>query len=333
MRRLYALCVGIALCLAGIAPATAHQLRLAYLQLDEAADAADHFEVLWKLPARGEDRRLALAVQLPSHCQPVSEPRVDLVGATMSERWRVHCPGGLDQGRIRVDGMSATGADALVRIAYRDGGEQVARLVAETPEFTVTPAPGALEVAATYLQLGVEHILLGIDHLLFVLALLLIVTGNRTLILTITAFTLAHSITLAAATLGAITVPIPPVEAVIALSIVFVANEILRQQRGRTSFTARAPALVAFVFGLLHGFGFASALSEVGLPQARIPLALLFFNVGVEVGQLLFVAAVLGIRAALRPRTAAAPPWLLRVPPYAIGSVAMFWVIQRIAAF
>lgn len=325
------LLAGILLGLTWAAPVSAHQLRLAYLQLSEVAP--DNYDVLWKVPASGTNLRLSLTAQLPAQCTAQTEPRGMIEGLAHTARWRVHCDGGLSGGQIRVDGLTETGADALLRIEYRDGGHQTARLVADTPEFTVTATPSGTQVARTYLGLGVEHILLGIDHLLFVLALLLIVTGTRRLVTTITAFTVAHSITLAAATLGLVRVPIAPVEAVIALSIVFVASEILRLQRGHTGMTASAPWLVAFTFGLLHGFGFASALGEIGLPQTHIPLALLFFNVGVEVGQLLFVTAVLTVCHSLRGMAARLPDWTARVPPYAIGSVAMFWVIQRLAAF
>jgi hydrogenase/urease accessory protein HupE len=203
----------------------------------------------------------------------------------------------------------------------------------QRPEFTVRGATGVLQVAWTYLVLGVGHILGGVDHLLFVLALLLIVRGTRRIVATITAFTLAHSLTLMAATLGWVRMPGPPVEATIALSIVFVAAEVVHGLRGRQGLTARAPWVVAFSFGLLHGFGFAGALAEVGLPQTAIPVALLFFNVGVEAGQLLFVAGVLAARALLARSPAALPGWAPSVPPYFIGTVAMYWVIERVGAF
>jgi hydrogenase/urease accessory protein HupE len=190
-----------------------------------------------------------------------------------------------------------------------------------------------VEVAGVYSKLGVEHILSGVDHLLFVLALLIITNGAWRLFKTVTAFTAAHSITLAMATLGLVHVPQRPVEAVIALSIVFVSMEIVHLRAGRESVTSRSPWVVAFAFGLLHGFGFAGALSEVGLPQSHIPLALLFFNVGVEVGQLLFIAAALGLVGLWRRRGVSIPRWAELVPPYAIGSIAMFWAIQRVAAF
>lgn len=189
----------------------------------------------------------------------------------------------------------------------------------------------------TYLLLGVEHILGGIDHLLFVLALLLLVKGIRRLVATVTAFTLAHSLTLAGATLGFVTMPGPPVEAAIALSIVFVAAEVIHSRQGKSGLTERFPWVVAFTFGLFHGFGFAGALTDIGLPQNSIPLALLFFNVGVEMGQLLFIAAVLGLiwlgRKLANRLCLPHPKWTWAVPPYVIGSLAVFWLIQRIAAF
>jgi hydrogenase/urease accessory protein HupE len=254
-----------------------------------------------------------------------------------TERWVVKCAGGLTGGRIHIAGLSATMTDVLVRLERLDGTTQVTRLTPSAPSFVVEAAPRALQVARTYLALGVEHILGGIDHLLFVLALLILVKGTRRLIWTVTAFTVAHSLTLAGATLGFVHVPGPPVEAAIALSIVFVAAEIIHSRQGKAGLTERFPWVVAFTFGLLHGLGFASALNEVGLPQAAIPVALLFFNVGVEIGQLLFIASVFIFialaRQAARRIAVPQPAWAWRVPPYAIGSVAAFWVIQRVAAF
>jgi hydrogenase/urease accessory protein HupE len=173
----------------------------------------------------------------------------------------------------------------------------------------------------------------GIDHLLFVLALLILVTNTRTLIWTITAFTAAHSLTLAAATLGLVQVPQAPVEAVIALSIMFVASEIVHVSQGRPGLTQRRPWIVAFVFGLLHGFGFAGALNEIGLPEQSIPLALLLFNVGVELGQLGFIGAVLLTYAILNNYVHKLPQWANQIPAYLIGSVAAYWTIERTVGF
>jgi hydrogenase/urease accessory protein HupE len=214
-----------------------------------------------------------------------------------------------------------------------DGAIHINVLRPDSANFSIPEKPSRLAVSGTYLVLGVEHILGGIDHLLFVLGLLLIVRGRRLLLKTITAFTIAHSLTLALAILGFVQVPQAPVEAVIALSILFLAVELCKQHRGTVGLTARSPWLVALCFGLLHGFGFAGALSEVGLPHADIPFALLFFNVGVEAGQILFVAAVLLLIRQLRKTSLNWPGWAIQIPPYAIGSLAAFWVIERTLSF
>jgi hydrogenase/urease accessory protein HupE len=315
--------------------AFAHEVRPAYLELRQTG--TETYDALWKVPGQGENLRLGLYVDLPSGCTNVTEPHASMANNAFSERWTVKCAGGLTGGTINIAGLSATMTDVLVRLERFDGTTQVTRLTPSAPLFLVEAAPRTLEVARTYLVLGVEHILLGIDHLLFVLALLILVKGTRRLIATVTAFTLAHSLTLAGATLGFVHVPGPPVEAAIALSIVFVAAEIVHSRQGETGLTERFPWVVAFTFGLLHGFGFASALSEVGLPESAIPVALLFFNIGVEIGQLLFIASVFAVitfaRQVTRRIAVPQPAWAWRVSPYAIGSVAMFWVIQRIASF
>jgi hypothetical protein len=310
--------------------AVAHEVRPAYLELREVS--ADTYDVLWKVPARG-DRRLGLYVRLPATCVEIDDRRGGFIGGAYVQRWRVRTTGALVGETIHVDGLKTTLTDVLVRIERLDGSLQVARLVPTSPSVVVQAAPSRAQVAWTYLVLGVEHILLGIDHLLFVLALLLLVKGWKRIVGTITAFTVAHSLTLAAATLGLVHVPGPPVEATIALSIVFVAGEIEHARRGRPGITARWPWIVAFTFGLLHGLGFAGALSEVGLPERAIPLALLFFNLGVEAGQLLFIAAVAAAVAIVTRLPLPRPTWAEIVPPYAIGGIAMFWVIERVAGF
>ena len=281
--------------------------------------------------------RLALYVHLPADCTALTAPQGSFVNNAFIERWSVKREGGLAGATIRISGLDATLTDALVRVQRLDGTVQVTRLTPSAPSFVVEAAPGALEVARTYLVLGVEHILFGIDHLLFVLALFILVKGTGRLIATVTAFTVAHSLTLAGATLGFVHVPGPPVEAGIALSIVFVAAEIVHGGQGRIGLTERFPWIVAFTFGLLHGFGFATALSEVGLPQSAIPVALLFFNVGVETGQLFFIASVFAVVALARQVTQrihmSQPAWAWRVPAYAIGSVSAYWTIQRIFVF
>jgi hydrogenase/urease accessory protein HupE len=314
--------------------AFAHEVRPAYLELRQTGP--EIYEGLWKVPGQG-DLRLGIYVELPATCTHVTEPRGSMVNNAYSERWTVKCPRGLDGSTIHIAGLSGTMTDALVRVERLDGTTQVTRLTPSAPSFVVEAAPRALQVARTYLVLGIEHILGGVDPLLFVLALVILVKGTRRLIATVTAFTLAHSLTLAGATLGFLHVPGPPVEAAIALSIVFVAAEIIRSRQGNAGLTEKFPWIVAFSFGLLHGFGFASALNEVGLPQSAIPVALLCFNVGVEIGQLLFIAAVFTVIALARQLTRrfgmSQPLWAWRVPPYAIGTVAAFWIIQRVGAF
>lgn len=311
-----------------------HALQPGYLEL-RLIDM-DLYAVVWKVPATS-GRPMAIAARLPESCDPRTPGQSIWDGAAYVARWTASCPGGLEGGVIQVDGLDQTSTDVLVRFDFADGVTQAHRLTAGEPSFTVPSQPNGLEVARTYFMFGVEHILLGIDHLLFVLALLLLVKGTRRIIATVTAFTIAHSITLAGATLGLVHMPGPPIEAAIALSIAFVASEIVHSRRGKPGLTERYPWVVAFTFGLLHGFGFAGALTEIGLPQKSIPIALLFFNLGVEAGQLLFIAAVFAIIALARQvaRLISLPrlTWAWAVPPYVIGSLAVFWVIQRLAAF
>jgi hypothetical protein len=322
-----------------LGPVQAHEVRPGYLELRQLD--AETWDILWKVPAKG-DRRLALDVQLPQSCHN-GESGTRFVNGAYVERWRTRCSGGLEGHEIAIAGLPATRTDVLARLSRSDGIEQTVRLTPSAPAFTVSAEASAWQVVRTYLALGVEHILLGIDHLLFVLALLFLVGSWPRLVGTVTAFTLAHSLTLAAATLGWIRVPQAPVEAVIALSIVFVAAEILHARQGRAGLAARLPWVVAFVFGLLHGLGFAAALRDTGLPQHSIPLALAFFNVGVELGQLLFIGAVfaaLWLPGSLvaRPAGGANNPWQqaerFSVPAaYLVGTVAMFWVFERSYGF
>jgi len=316
-------------------PAAADEFRPAYLQLRQLD--ATTYEVLWKLPALDESTTLKLRPQFPPGTQAITPLRSSYAAGTAVQRWRMQVDGGLAGKAIEFPNLAASRIDVLVRVERSDGTAQVGRVLPLAPRFVVTASPGALEVAQTYTVLGIEHILTGFDHLLFVLALLILVQGTRRLIATITAFTLAHSLTLFAATLGWLNVPGPPVEAVIALSIVFVAGEIVHARQGRPGLTQRRPWIVAFSFGLLHGLGFAGALAEVGLPPLSIPAALLFFNVGVEIGQLIFIAVVMAAiavgRHLARRLKIDAPSWGWRVTPYAIGGIASFWVVQRVAAF
>jgi len=327
-----ALRFGLTLLLAAASgSALADAFRPAYLEVRESSP--DTYEVLWKVPAQDEYVRLSLQPMFPDGSVTRVKTRSAFTGDAMVERWRIHRPGGLVGQAIRFDGKAAGATDVIARVEWADGSSQVERLPVGQAAFTVEAPATTGRIAWSYLVLGVEHILGGIDHLLFVLALLLIVRGGRRIVATVTAFTVAHSITLVAATLGWVHVPGPPVEATIALSIVFVAAEVVHGLRGKTGVTARAPWIVAFCFGLLHGLGFAGALAEVGLPQKAIPVALLMFNVGVELGQLLFVCAVLLLISIARRLAWSPPRWSVYTVPYAIGSVATFWMIQRIGTF
>lgn len=312
------------------ASANAHESRPGYLQL--TMTDAETVKLLLKVPARGNSR-LGLYPNLPDNCVAVGSPATYIIDNAYTERATFKCDGGLFGRQVRIDGLSSTLTDVLARVERPDGSTQIARLTPSRPAFVVEASPRSLAVAGTYLVLGVNHILLGIDHLLFVLALLILVADTRKLIWTITAFTAAHSLTLAAATLGFVRFPQAPVEAVIALSIVFVASEIIHVSQGRPGLTQRRPWIVAFIFGLLHGFGFAGALNQIGLPEQSIPLALLLFNVGVELGQLGFIAAVLLLSSILRKYIVSWPGWANLAPAYLIGTVAVYWTIERTAGF
>jgi len=315
-------------CLA--ASAFADELRPAYLSIRETSP--DEFSVLWKIPALG-DKRLGLYLQLPDACVPKAEPVRLIENGTYSERWTEVCGGGLRGRPIAIDGLRSTATDALVRIEYRDRSVEITLLTPETPRYLVVGIQSRWDVARTYFLFGVDHILAGYDHLLFVFALILLINNLWMLIRTITAFTLAHSITLAGASLGYFSLPQLPVEATIALSIAFVAGELIKQRPGERRLSESYPWVVAFAFGLLHGFGFAGALKETGLPQTDVPVALLTFNIGVEAGQLLFVASVSIAFVAVRTfvTVPAAPARLAAA--YVIGTVSMLWFVVRISNF
>lgn len=319
----------------GLGPvAHGHALEPGYLEVRQIGESL--YSVVWKKPST-EGVPMAIAVELPEQCDPRTEGQLVWDGGAYYSRWTATCAGGLEGGVVQIAGLEQTSTDVLVRYDFSDGVTGTHRLTPTDISFVVPTQPDRLEVVRTYFVFGVEHILSGIDHLLFVLALLLLVKGMRRIIATVTAFTLAHSITLAGATLGWVHLPGPPIEAAIALSIAFVAAEIIHSRQGRPGLTERYPWIVAFTFGLLHGFGFASALQQVGLPQTEIPVALLFFNVGVEIGQLIFIAAVFAtlwlVRQATRRINLPRVTWASALPAYAIGSLAMFWVIQRTALF
>jgi hydrogenase/urease accessory protein HupE len=303
----------------------AHEMSTAYLELREAPDS--QCSLLLRIP----DMLNMIDLTFPEETEAPTNPIVRTSDGAILKSWTVHCPQGLPGSELRIDGLSQ--CDLLVRIQLANGVEQTLRIPKGTPYFTIPSLPSQLDVAGTYFVLGVEHILMGFDHLLFVFSLILLIHSTKKLIGAITMFTVAHSITLALATLGFVNVPSAPVEAMIALSIVFVAVEIIHGQQGSPGITATAPWLVTLTFGLLHGLGFAGALSEVGLPQHAIPAALLFFNVGVEAGQLLFVLVVLVTLWLLRKLPLPKVGWSPWISAYLIGSIAMFWVFERVAGF
>ncbi len=316
--------------------AEAHALEPGFLDLQHLG--GEEWRVTWRKPQVG-GAPMAIDAVLPDGCEPRRGPAPTFDGRAFLAGWIAICEGGLAGREIRIEGLETTRTDVLVRYALdADASPRTMRLTAASPAFVVPLAPGPLGLFGSYFGLGLEHILEGLDHLLFVLALLLLIRDWRMLVGAVTAFTVAHSLSLAAASLGWIVVPPPPVEVVIALSIMFLAAELLRPAGEEKRLTERYPWTVAFAFGLLHGLGFARALLDIGLPEGDVPLALLAFNIGVEAGQLLFIAAALALGAAVArvpPARGLMAPGSrsLAVTSYGIGTLAAYWAIERVAAF
>ena len=327
MRR-RALVAGVLLLLAWAPPAIAHEARPGFLELRETGP--ETYALLWKKPTGGEVE-IQIAPVVPDGCRLATPDRQQLTPGAMIVRGTLTCAGGLAGKTITIAGLDATITDVLLRVHHADGRLESHLLRPASPSVTLGAVTSVLERALGYVQLGVQHILLGVDHLLFVLGLMLIVSNRWMLVKTITAFTLAHSITLAIATLGYAQAPLPPLNAAIGLSILFLGPEVVRRWRGETSFTIRHPWVVAFAFGLLHGFGFASGLTAMGLPQAEIPLALLLFNVGVELGQIAFVLLVILLERSFRVLEVRWPRWVHALPAYMVGTLGAFWTIQRVS--
>ena len=275
---------------------------------------------------------LPVALALPDDIKNITEPKVEELADSVVERRAIDAgPNGLAGERIEFPGLQLTITDVLVRVEMLDGRKWTTIVHPSQPWVEIVASQSRLGVVETYIVQGIRHILFGADHMLFVLGLLLIVKDRWMLLKTVTAFTVAHSITLAIATLGYAEVPVVPLNAAIALSILFLGPEIVRSWRGETSFTIRHPWVVAFAFGLLHGFGFASALTSAGLPHHELPLALLSFNVGVELGQLGSIALVLALECSFRILEVRWPRWVEMLPGYTVGSLGAFWTIQRVA--
>jgi hydrogenase/urease accessory protein HupE len=303
----------------------AHELRPGFLELRETGP--ETYSLLWKKPAGGE-MEIYISPVLPKDCRLAAAGQ-QLTPGALTVRGTLVCRGGIQGKVIAFDGLDSTVTDVIVRVRHADGRLESHLVKPTSPLVTLGERTTGWQRASHYVRLGIEHILLGVDHLLFVLGLLLIVSDRWMLLKTVTAFTVAHSITLAIATLGYASAPLPPLNAAIALSILFLGPEIVRRWRGESSFTIRHPWVVAFAFGLLHGFGFASGLTTMGLPQAEIPLALLLFNVGVEIGQVLFVGLVLGLERAFRTLEIHWPRAAQALPGYTVGSLGAYWTIQR----
>lgn len=312
--------------------AKAHEIRPGYLEIDEkiettTASAKYSYYIFWKAPLR-LGNPLAVSPEFSPNCALTDDVERQNTGLAIISRYRLSCNESLRGNDIAFKGLDATLTDVLVRFQPSTGKQQTLRATASAPSVRIAIKPSRRDVAKTYFILGVEHIWFGFDHLLFVLGLVLLISGTRRIVETITAFTLAHSVTLIATTLGWVSLPIEPVEAVIALSIVFLATEVVAKEPNKERFAERYPWIVASAFGLLHGFGFASALSNIGMPEQDIPTALLTFNLGVEFGQLAFVAVLLVIlffitKINIRRFSEISASYL-------IGSLSIFWLIQRV---
>jgi hydrogenase/urease accessory protein HupE len=314
---------------ASTSPGWAHEARPAYLEIKETA--AGTYNVLWRRPILS-GMRLPVALKLPEGVRDLNESIVQELPDSLIERRTIKGgENGLAGKRIEFSGLQLTITDVLVRIQSLDGRETTTLVRPSQPWINVAHEESALSIMRTYLLYGIQHICFGVDHLLFVLGVLLIVKDRWMLVKTVTAFTVAHSLTLAWSTLGNVIPPAAPLEATIALSILFLGPEIVRSWRGQTSLTIRNPWIVAFVFGLIHGFGFASAITDAGLPHTELPLALFSFNLGVEIGQLAFVFVILLLESSFRQLRIRWPRWVEMLPGYTVGSLGAFWTIQRTA--
>ncbi|NCF52786.1 HupE/UreJ family protein [Gammaproteobacteria bacterium] len=319
--------------------ANAHDARPNYVQISETT--SNNFSVMWKVPASVPGAALPFPT-LPDGCAAEQPPTWQAAGAEFVGQQVFVCDAGLSGRTVGIEFPAYNPSlSTLYKIRLANGEEHVRILRPDESAWTIPDAESRFAVAKEYTILGIEHIWIGIDHLLFVACLLFIARGARRLLVTITGFTVAHSITLALSALDLVRIPTPPVEAAIALSVVFLAWEIVKGEE--SSLAYRFPVVVSSSFGLLHGFGFAAVLRDIGLPQTELPTALLFFNVGVEIGQILFVLTLLVAFFALRPLLVRSLQWgpddavhwtSLTIPAsYVIGSVASYWMIDRVSGF
>jgi hydrogenase/urease accessory protein HupE len=307
------------------------QINMAYLGVKQTDK--QKFSVIFKVPTKS-NYKLDIDVNFPKTCKEILKRKVQVTKGAFLYSWNMKCKNSLLNEKINIVGLDSTNTSLLLELNFLNRSSQTKILSKNDLSYFIEKEPSAWQVVKTYSILGIEHILSGFDHLLFVLSLLLIVKNFRTLIWTITAFTLAHSITLGGVTFGFLKLPQQPVEAVIALSIMFLAMEIIHTKQGIEGITSRYPWIVSFIFGLLHGFGFAGALAEIGLPEQSIAIALIFFNVGVESGQIIFVSVVMLIGFILKKYIQKNSLQFLRtLIVYAIGGIASFWFLQRVSAF
>lgn len=302
--------------------ASAHEVRPAYLELRETA--TDVYQVIWKQPVQA-DRRLPIDPVLPETCDTTQSDIPENTGSALIQRWQVSCD--LHSGFVNISGLTRTLTDVMVRVSYLDGGVRTELLRPDKPTLDLgDPNPPV----GSYLLFGIEHLLFGIDHILFVIGLVLFIRDRLMLLKTITAFTIAHSITLGLSVLDLFTIPQRPVEAVIALSILFLARELVVPKDRRSALTQLRPWLMAFVFGLLHGFGFAGALVDIGLPREQIAVSLLLFNVGIEIGQLIVIGVMLSALWLLtKAKRLSSTAWE-QAFTYAMGGMAVFWTLDRV---
>ncbi len=309
------------------AAALAHRLAPALLELFEREDG--RVEVRFKLPAE-QPSGAELRPLLPPQCVAEAPPEATPEGTGVVLHWFVRCgEDGLVGSQVALQGLAASGSNALLRIELADGRRLRAVLHAGEPAFPVPSRESRKDVLRGYGRLGALHILTGFDHLLFVFGLVLLVRGGRSLVATVTAFTAGHSVTLSLAALGFVHFPSAWIEVWIAATILWLAAELAPPEPDPRRLMRRAPWAMAGAFGLLHGLGFAGALAEVGLPEGEIPLALFAFNVGIEIGQLAFVALVLAAGRILRGPLTRAPGWLARAPVTAMGALAAYWCLER----
>lgn len=321
-----AMCAFLAL-LAG--PVFADELRPGFVEFTQIS--AKQWMLVWKSPMKGGFTP-STRPTLPEGCAVTGQPEREIGGGAAVTRSTVFCQSGVSGGFIGLENFDTAQSDVLVRVAPLGRPVQALRLTPAEPRTMIAARPDRWQVARSYFITGVDHIVFGYDHLLFVVALVLLLSGFWTIFKAVTAFTVAHSLTLVGTTVGAVGLPQQPVEIVIALSIMFLAVEILKREPGKPRLSERIPWLVAFGFGLLHGFGFAGALKEIGLPESDVPTALLTFNLGVETGQLVVVGATIGLLAVLRRKFAALQLQVVKIATYGIGIIASFWFIERTLA-